>query len=1096
MTTVIPASVDWRRIIKTGLAYGGGLMLGNVLSQLLFSVLSPEPYGQLGQGARLLIGIILVMIITGLGGGIGGFLGGWTLPVIGQSRGKFGYAWRSALSVALVYGTILLLAVFALAMLTMRDAAFMPAGPFAKAFLLVGLIVGALIGLLLGLLTVGWRRMGSVILASLTGFGVGGSLLGVAVWAYLRDAPAGSIYEGAYAILLLGVLAFGLFGGLAIGLAYDRLDRRQSGYQPRPLPRWVRIASFAAAGLFAIWLVAQLLPQLEFVAEYVTPRWFLKSETIASDSVGVHWFESTLLAGESAPVVAVDLDAGQLDRVAMVWAEGDEAAADAYLRLGGTNSDQPQWQPAIPLSGPTTTVSHGLSVAMGAAGDVHAAWLSGAGLMAHYALCEGGECSEPAMLEQQQERCAAGPATLAAIGIDIAVAPDGTIMVVWSDNSGGLYYRVLPGDQEGCVPVPEGTAVGAFSLASGPSSEFALVFEGERDAIQLVEFAGNGWVSTLSEIGFGTQPNLLVDGDGHRLVIWCAEDGGVQAWSNGQAEQVSELSCQAAPSIAVGADDRLHVVWQSDQVENDPGQMRRQAVLYESIGDGQTWTDPMIVAQLDPPAGQWLAGDPAGNLHLSWSDSNLGVHYAQQQPYACDPATLSGAEIQLYEVARDGGYRPEDDIIPFCNNHYEQILFTPGVDPAFSDAKPTMNGGYDDYAELLQTADYEVLFTTMAYSRAINRDSPGAVLARGIVDLYEKVKANPEDYPRGMLVRLLLGNSPTPNFELMESDGGLWYILKDLKEAGLETMVDQEIGWRVEVGNYSGRYPYSHVKTMIIDGETVVASGFNHEYKPLPKDHPSGYGYGDTDTALVVTGPVAQHSRQVYDQLWTGAITRHCPDLSVSETEARLTCTDSRGVANHAPEVMRYALADDDAVAFSMFRNPFYDESDQQLEAAFRSAEDSIDLAQAMFTMELICNLNHFFEVCDFNQALPVIEALMEAAERGVELRIILTPYPIQSVENVIAMSIFREEALARGVADRVEIRMYDDLLHSKSALIDDDLVIIGSQNLHWSGIGPEVGLNEYNLAIGDAAAAEQYARFFDYIWNRAPVPEPGGLDS
>jgi hypothetical protein len=376
----------------------------------------------------------------------------------------------------------------------------------------------------------------------------------------------------------------------------------------------------------------------------------------------------------------------------------------------------------------------------------------------------------------------------------------------------------------------------------------------------------------------------------------------------------------------------------------------------------------------------------------------------------------------------------------------------------------------------------------MAYSEDINQDSPGHVLARGIVDLYEKVKASPEDYPRGMTVRLLLGNSPTPNFELMEIDGGLWFILKDLKQAGLETMVDPEIGWQVEVGNYSGRYPYSHVKNMIIDGETVVASGFNHEYKPLPKDHPSGKGLGDTDTAMVITGPVAQQARQVHDQLWTGAITRHCPDLSVSETEARLTCSDSRGVPDHVPEVMRYAVSGDDDIAFSMFRNPFYDEADQQLEAAYRAAEESIDLAQAMFSMELICNLNHFFEVCDFGQALPFMEALMASAENGAELRIILTPYPIQSVENVIAMEIFNKEAAARGIADRVEIRLYDDLLHSKSALIDGDLVIIGSQNLHWSGIGPGVGLNEYNLGVGDADAAEEYRLFFDYIWNRAPA--------
>lgn len=1095
MTTEDQFSIRWRRILETGVAYGGGLMLGNILSQIMFTLLSPKPYGALGQAAKLLIGLILVILIVGLGGGIGGFLGGRTLPTVGKPKGKYGYAWRSAISFGIVYGTILFLAVFALAILGMRDAAFMPAGPFAKAFLLVGLITGALVGLLLGLTTVGWRRTGSVILASLVGFGVGGALLGVAVWAYLRDAPAGGVYEGHHIILLLGIFALGFCGGLAIGYAYDRLAQRQSSYHPRPLPRWVHYALYVVAGLLAIWLVVQLLPQLEFVAEYLTPRWFLKSETIASDTVGVHWLEYTPLTEASASVAALDLDTSKPDGVAIVWAEGDNDSAAVYLRLG-SGGDQPEWQPAIAVSGAATAIAGTPSIAVDAAGDVHVAWLAGEQPTAHYALCGAGGCLKPMVLEEGQADCAVGSASQQKTGIDIAAAPDGTIMAVWPDGNGGLRYRIVPDGQQGCVPLPAGMAAGKFSLAGRPSSEFALVFEGAQGTVQLIEYADSEWDSSPAEVGAGAQPGLSVSGEGAELIAWCAEDGGVQFWSEGQGERISELSCLAAPLIAAGADGRVHVVWRSDQVKDSLGQVRRHDVLYESIGHGETWTDPMIIAHPDALAGQGLAADQAGNLHLAWSGGEPGIHYAQQQPYKCDPTTLSGATARLYQVAREGGYRPEDDIIPFCRNHYEEMLFTPGVNPAFSDKEPTLNGGFDDYAELLQTAHYEVLFTTMAYSRAINQDSPGAVLARGIVDLYEKVKANPEDYPRGMLVRLLLGNSPTPNFELMESDGGIWYILKDLKEAGLETMVDPEIGWRVEVGNYSGRYPYSHVKNMTIDGETVVASGFNHEYKPLPKDHPSGHGLGDTDTALVVTGPVAQQSRQVHDQLWTGAITRYCPDLSVSVTEARLTCSDSRGVPDHVPEVMRYAVTGDDDVAFSMFRNPFYDESDQELEAAFKSAEESIDLAQAMFSMELICNLNHFFEVCDFGEALPFMDALMDAAERGVKLRIILTPYPIQSVENVIAMEIFNKEALERGVADRVEIRMYDDLLHSKSALIDGELVIIGSQNLHWSGIGPEVGLNEYDLSVEDAAAAEQYKRFFDYIWDRALTAGPGDIGS
>ncbi|UCG24369.1 MAG: hypothetical protein JSW55_19985, partial [Chloroflexota bacterium] len=259
-------AINWRGIAKTGLAYGGGLMLGNIVSQILFSILSPEPYGMLGEAARLLIGIVLVMLITGIGGALGGFLGGWTLPIIGQPRGKYGYAWRSAISLGLVYGSFLLLVVFALSALTMRDAAFMPAGPFMKVYLLIGLVSGALIGLLLGLTTVGWRRTGSVIVASLVGFGFGGAAFGAGIWAYLRSAPPGGIREGDQILVLMALFSFGLLGGLAIGFAFDRFARKDKGHKPAPMGPWMRYSLIVLAALFALLVVMQLRPVLAFMA--------------------------------------------------------------------------------------------------------------------------------------------------------------------------------------------------------------------------------------------------------------------------------------------------------------------------------------------------------------------------------------------------------------------------------------------------------------------------------------------------------------------------------------------------------------------------------------------------------------------------------------------------------------------------------------------------------------------------------------------------------------------------------------------------------------------------------------------------------------
>jgi phosphatidylserine/phosphatidylglycerophosphate/cardiolipin synthase-like enzyme len=984
-----------------------------------------------------------------------------------------------------VYGTFLLVAIFGLSMLTMRDAAFMPVGPFMNAYLFIGIIFGGLFGSLLGFTTVGWRKTGSVFIAGVVGFALGGAALGVGIWAYLGSAPPGGLREGTWLYLLLGLFAFGFLGGLSVGFAFDRHARRDKGVPGAPLRLWIRYTLFGLLGLVVILVLIQLRPLVSFAVNILTPRAALQTDTIAADSVGTHWIEGSPIKTDQSEVASLDLGSGSISGTALVWPELTDSGVDVLLQFGA-GTDQLAWEAPINVSN-TPDDSFAPSIDIDGAEGAHVAWLEGELAVALYALCSDGECADPEPLATSGASCPSGSSRPSVATTDIAVSLDGTIMAVWSDEGGGLHYRSLPDGFEGCIPLPEGASAGEFTLSSKPTAGYSLAFDDAQSRVWLTGYLAGEWEVSSQELGSGMRPGLNVDKSGSEQVAWCGEDGSVQLWFEGQAEELSELSCLGVPSVAIDQDGLIHVVWESGQVRDVLGTLRQKHVLYETIGDGETWTEPSIVAILDGSQDYGMVSDAAGNLHMAWTGADPPIHYAQQSSYECDPGELSGTEAELYEVASLGGFRPEDDVIPFCQNRYEMIVFTPRVDPAFSNAEPTTNGAYDDYAELLQTADYEVLFTTMAYEKEAHEDSPGAVLAGGIVDLYEKVKASPENYPRGMLVRILLGNSPSPSFEQLELDAGLWYVINDLKEAGLEKMIDPELGWRVEVGNFAGRWPHSHVKTLIIDGVTVVASGFNHEYKPFSKLHPSGKGKGDTDTGIVVTGPIAQHSRTVYDQLWTGAILRHCPDLTMSEVELRTTCTDSRGVPDHVPEVMRYSPTESEAVAFSMFRNQVYNEADQQLLAAYLSADESIDLAQAMFSMPLICNLNHFFEVCDFGQALPYMEALMDAAENGAKLRIVLTPYPIQSVENVIAMEIFNQEAFDRGLSLQVEIRMLDDLLHSKSAMIDGKFVIVGSQNLHWSAYGEGNGLSEYSLGVGDPAAAEQYQRFFDFLWERSP---------
>ena len=56
--------------------------------------------------------------------------------------------------------------------------------------------------------------------------------------------------------------------------------------------------------------------------------------------------------------------------------------------------------------------------------------------------------------------------------------------------------------------------------------------------------------------------------------------------------------------------------------------------------------------------------------------------------------------------------------------------------------------------------------------------------------------------------------------------------------------------------------------------------------------------------------------------------------------------------------------------------------------------------------------------------------------------------------------------------------------MHDKSALIDNELLIIGSQNFHWSAWGTP-SLTEYNIATDDREAVADFSSEFEHQWQK-----------
>jgi phosphatidylserine/phosphatidylglycerophosphate/cardiolipin synthase-like enzyme len=236
---------------------------------------------------------------------------------------------------------------------------------------------------------------------------------------------------------------------------------------------------------------------------------------------------------------------------------------------------------------------------------------------------------------------------------------------------------------------------------------------------------------------------------------------------------------------------------------------------------------------------------------------------------------------------------------------------------------------------------------------------------------------------------------------------------------------------------------------------------------------------------MQISGPVAQASLAVFDDQWEGSDMLDCRNLDPPLGIWFFSCQNRVAVADHPPEVLRYYLPDSNSVAFSLYRNTNYHESDEAVTTALSSATQSLDVFEVNFSLEVQCMLMLVSQdLCSFENALPYMDAMLAAIEQNhVKTRVLVTNVNSNGLENFIAIHVFREELERRGLEEYVEFRFYEGRMHTKAALIDDAFLIIGSQNFHYSAFG-DGGLAEYNLATEDPQAIQAFQDAFEYYWD------------
>ena len=1009
--------------LKSSLAYGLGLGLSIVITGLLYSLVDFTGIGLRIPPELLFVGVFIALLIEAIGSAVGGAIGGLTLPLPPERQlSRWAKAWRSGLSMGLIFSTVLFLSSLVLLLLSFYGRYDLDSSRFSFLFAIAGSFFGVLFGLLLGLLLVRKHGVWQVTIASLLGFSIGGFGLGEFLRRYLLTLETANIRSGNRMLLVLGFLVFGLVGGAALGFVFSYLSEKP--YTPQKA-KWWQLAIVGGIILLSIWVLS---PLIAAAADTLTASDAELSSVFESATAGTHWSDSsdmseivTFSRTPQDPAIAAN-EGGQ---IAQVWSQIEGDGAEIYWLKGEWNEAGAKWQVPVSVSNNKNDAVSAQMV-LDSSGVSHIVWEE-AGTI-NYSQCREDSCAAPLVIS---EAPACAPDVTIHSATTLAIDDADNLMVVWKSDEGQLLYRSwlasaqTPTDAVDCVPVAETGSAGQPRLDGGSDGRFSLVYVAGEDTvgdIHSIAYGDGHWDSPSPVAGQGDLPNIFLDEQDELHSAWCGSSDELLFYDNDGLQTITALSCGSRPEIAQDSQGTLHVIWYGDMVVDVNGVTQPQTLLYESTRAGDLWTEPAIVS-FTGTATQPSAAAADSNLHLVWHNTLSGdndIAYASFIPYSCDDYPLSNISQAAFNVARRPEYRPSDDIIPYCQNQVHQLVHMPNPEPAFSDESPNPNGGFDEFAELAQTAQYEVLFTTMWYEADQNGDSPGYVLAESVAKLYEKLKANPEQYPRGLTVRILTGNPPQLNLQPFSDQP--YSVVADLRSAGVDKMVDPDIGWRVEVADFEGAMPHSHTKFMVVDGKSALIAGFNMEYKHYAVDHPSGLGEGKQDLGVLVSGPIVQNSLRTFDDLWAGSPQLICSELNPRFIPWQATCRQETATADHPPEVLKYYLPGDESTIFSMYRSKEHDEADRIVENTLGSAQNRVDAMHTMFTMEMVCDLNLLYELCDFSGATEYLDGLMQAAENGAKIRLIIYPKPLNGIENAVAYDALLNELENRGLRDQVEI--------------------------------------------------------------------------
>ena len=1089
-----------RNLLAAAMGFAMAGALGLVVGVLLLkSPLAARLVGGVDQAQplqRLVAALALFLLGMALSGGVIGILGGWILTLVDPLAPQRRYMWAGAIAFAIPQAIFVPVGLVLASVLGIYynniDAhpAHLP-----LLFGVFGLFYGMTVGFILGFTSVGFKYGWGVLLGAMIGGLVGGGITGGLLRLVLERMGMGELLARGWLVLLIFIVFYAILG-LALGVLYTwfHRSRREGGDLPRYMGRYWQIFAIVAVTM----VILNLAGVFYQVFAFATMRPASTAPVIASEARGVAWTNPQALPYASGAAENPSLSTNLLGHLGLAWVrydeDGEKSVSLSQGRVGANG--WAQWEQTHFLE---ERPSRNPAIAGDQHGNWHVVWesLDTTGEQTNaifYQRCDDNGCDAPIALTDLRPVCPGeGAPSSPAIAIDDA----GRIMVVWAYDDILAYLTWQMGTPfpswEECLLVHGRNP----QLAPRGNAGFLLSWENEG-AVYLTHFRDGRWYlpALFQAPGGNATPFFDVDrAEAH--LVWCGEDQQPHHFASASGEEkLAGPGCIGRVRLRKDGLGRFHLLWESDQAVNSDGLVRRGHFLYDSIRGEGGWGQPVLLHSAAGPAPFDVITDTMGGLQAAGTDA--GGWFASRPRYECPDSTGSPYGDAILHVLQTDSYRPPDAPIPFCGNQFLGLYLLPPPPPENVLETVSPESAFDAVGEQIRNAHYEVLFATMEWMKDENMDSPGFLLADAITDLYEKVGAHPENYPRGMTVRILLGNYP----ELATFTWGdqVWNVMDVLQKAGLPELENPELGWKVELANFDGQNPHSHAKFLVIDGEKVMSGGFNYSYLHYPRNHSSGLGVSLVDYGMLLRGPVAQDALASYDDLWEGSTLVECPGLDPPKGDWARYCDKIEGAATatHVPEVTLYHLTEEDDVAFSLLRTANRPESDRALDALIRSAQDHIDIFEVNFSLKVYCSLGIIMDdFCSMQDSLGYMQALLDVMEQnGVHVRVLTTDVNMNGIENSVAIDAFRKELARRGLSHLAEFRYYDGRMHAKAFVVDDQFLVVGSQNFHYSAWGDDRGLVEYNLATNSARAIADFQQTFEYYWQHSKPVIPGAVRS